>query len=162
MKRCAFFYALVTNAPISFPYLFICSLIEVHRSSSTTHALFFLVFIRLILLHLSLVEFPASEPVHIVAPISATFLRQRAAQLRASSKCHWVEPSGVAPPPSSSIGDTMTEELIDHAADAVAVDVPPPPPLDDSDIRRMLEIVMTVQVAHGHILVDMLDELRAL
>ena len=56
----------------------------------------------------------------------------------------------------------MTEELIDHAADAVAVDVPPPPPLDDSDIRRMLEIVMTVQVAHGHILVDMLDELRAL
>ena len=133
-----------------------------HRSSSTTHALFFLVFIRLILLHLSLVEFPASEPVHIVAPISATFLRQRAAQLRASSKCHWVEPSGVAPPPSSSIGDTTAEEPADHAADAVAVDVPPPPPLDDSDIRRMLEIVMTVQVAHGHILVDMLDELRAL
>ena len=82
--------------------------------------------------------------------------------MRANSKCHRVESSDVIPPPSSSIGDTMTEELIDHAADAVAVDVPPPPPLDDSDIRRMLEIVMTVQVAHGHILVDMLDELHAL
>ena len=129
-----------------------------HRSSSTTHALFFLVFIRLILLHLSLVEFPASEPVHIVAPISATFLRQRAAQLRASSKCHWVEPSGVAPPPPSSTGDTTAMESVDPAATAIF----PPSTLDDLDIRRMLEIVMTVQVAHGHILVDMLDELRAL
>ena len=67
-------YALVTDAPISFPHLFIRSLIEVHRSSSTTHALFFPVFIHRILLHLGLVEFPASDPVHIVAPISATFL----------------------------------------------------------------------------------------
>ena len=76
---CAFLYALVTDAPISFPYLFIRSLIEVHRSSSTAHALFFPVFIHRILLHLGLVEFPAFEPIHIVAPISATFLRQRAA-----------------------------------------------------------------------------------
>ena len=27
------------------------------------------------------------EPVHIVAPIGVTFLRQRATQMRASSKC---------------------------------------------------------------------------
>ena len=33
---------------------------------------------------------------------------------------------------------------------------------DDSSIRRMLETVMTVQVAHGQLSVDMLDELRAL
>ena len=78
LERCAFLYALVSNAPISFPHLFICSLIEVYRSSSTTHALFFPVFIHRILLHLGLVEFPASEPVHIIAPIDATFLRQRA------------------------------------------------------------------------------------
>ena len=78
IKRCAFLYALVTDAPMSFPYLFICSLIEVHRSSSNAHALFFPVFIHRILLHLGLDEFPASEPVHIIAPIGATFLRHRA------------------------------------------------------------------------------------
>ena len=72
-------YALVSNAPMSFPYLFIRSLIEVHRSSSTAHALFFPVFIHRILLHLGFEDFPTSEPVHIVAPIGATFLRQRAA-----------------------------------------------------------------------------------
>ena len=68
-------YALISDAPLSFPHLFICSLIEVYRSSSTAHALFFPVFIRRILLHLGLVEFPASEPVHIIALIGATFLR---------------------------------------------------------------------------------------
>ena len=41
LERCAFLYALVTNAPISFPHLFIHSLIEVHRSSSTALALLF-------------------------------------------------------------------------------------------------------------------------
>ena len=34
--------------------------------------------------------------------------------------------------------------------------------LDDSDIRRMLETVMTIQAAYGQVLVDMLDELHAL
>ena len=45
------------------------------------------------------------------------------------------------------------------AADA---DVPPPTTLDDSDIRRTLDHVLTVQAAHGQILVDVLDEIRAL
>ena len=70
-----FLYALVTDASMSFPHLFIRSLIEVHRSSSTAYALFFSVFIHQILLHLDLEEFLASEPVHIIAPIGATFLR---------------------------------------------------------------------------------------
>ena len=70
-------YALVTNAPMSFFDLFICSLIKVHRSSSSSHTLFFPVFIHRILLHLGLEDFPASKPVYIIAPISATFLRQR-------------------------------------------------------------------------------------
>ena len=82
-------------------------------------------------MYLGLVEFPAFEPAHIVAPIGATFLRQRATQLRASSKHPKVEPFGVVPPPPSSIGDTTTGEPVDHAA---AVDVPPPSTLDDSDI----------------------------
>lgn len=70
-----FLYALISDAPISFSHLFICSLIEVHRSSSIAHALFFPIFIHWILLHLGLDEFPASELVHIIAPIDATFFR---------------------------------------------------------------------------------------
>ena len=77
---------LVTNALMSFPYLFIRSLVEVHRSSSSAHALFFPVFIHRILLHLGLDEFPASEPVHIITLIGTTFLWQKSAQMRASSK----------------------------------------------------------------------------
>ena len=159
LERCAFLYALVTDTPISFPHLFIRYLIEVHRSNSTAHALFFPVFIHRILLHLSLVEFSASEPVHIITPIGATFLRQRVAQMRASSKRSRVETSSVAPslPPSFSTGDTTAEGPVDPAAD-----VPPPSTSDDSNICCILAIVVTIQAAHGQILVDMLDELRAL
>ena len=66
---------------MSFSHLFIHSLIEVHRSSSTAHALFFPVFIHQILLHLGLDEFSVSKAVHIIALIGATFLRQRVAQM---------------------------------------------------------------------------------
>ena len=67
LERCAFLYALVTNAPIIFPHLFLCSLNEVHKSSSTAYALFHPVFIHMILLFLGLDDFPAFEPIHIVA-----------------------------------------------------------------------------------------------
>ena len=162
LERYAFLYALISNAPLSFPHLFICSLIEVYRSSSTTHALFFPVFIHRILLHLGLVKFPASEPVHIIALISATFLRQMATQMRASSKRPRVKPFSVTPPPPSFIGDTMAKESVDPTVVATTADVPPPSTSDDSDIQHMLETVMTVQATHGQILVDMLDELRTL
>ena len=66
-------YALISDAPMSFPHLFIRSLIEVHKSSSTTNALFFPVFIHRILLHLGLDEFLASKPVHIIAPIGGSW-----------------------------------------------------------------------------------------
>ena len=64
---------------MSFPTLFIRSLVEVHRSNAKSHGLFFSIFIHRVLLDLGLEDFPASEPVHVIAPISATFLRQRAA-----------------------------------------------------------------------------------
>ena len=73
LECCAFLYALVIEASISFPHLFIGSLIEVHRSNSTIHTMFFPIFIHRILLHLGLVEFPASKPVYIVAPIVPPF-----------------------------------------------------------------------------------------
>ena len=74
-----FLYSLVTDAPISFPSLFISSLVEVHRNSAKSYGLFFPVFFHKILLHLGLEDFPTSEVVHIIAPIGATFLRQRVA-----------------------------------------------------------------------------------
>ena len=161
MERCAFLYALVTDAPISFPHLFLRSMNEVYRSSSIAHALFHPVFIHRILLFLGFDDFPASEPVHIVASIGATFLRQRAAHMRESSKRPRVKPFGIAPPPPSSTCTTSAEVSADLVGAATTA-VPLPSTSDDFDICRTLETVMTVQVAHGQLLVDMLDELRAL
>ena len=141
-----YFYALVTYAPISFPTLFIHSLVEVHRSSSKSNGLFIPVFIHRILLHLGLDEFPASEPVHIIAPIGATFLWQRAAQMRASFKCPRVESSFGAPPSPPSSGDPTTEEYVDLIA---AVNPPSTSSLSNASLRSMLEIVMTIETAQG-------------
>ena len=152
---------LVTDAPMSFFHLFICSVIEVYSSSSSTHVLFFLVFTHRILLHLGLEDFPASEPVHIIAPIGATFLWQRTAQMQASSKCPRVDSSssGVAPPlPPPSTGDPVVDAFVDLPA----ATTPPPSTSDVSSIRHTLDTVMTVQVAHGQLLVDMLTKLQAL
>ena len=68
-------YALVIDAPISFPHLFLRSMNEVYRSSSTAHALFHPVFIHRILLFLGLDDISVSEAVHIIAPTGATFLK---------------------------------------------------------------------------------------
>ena len=131
---------------MSFPTLFIRSLVEVHRSSFTADGLFFPIFIHRILLHLGLDEFPASEPVHIIAPIDATFLRQRATQMRASSKRPCVESSSsVAPPLPSSSSDPTAEEYVDP----MAIVDPPPSTSGDSSIWSMLDTVITVQAAHG-------------
>ena len=70
-----FLYAFVSGASISFPHLFLRSLNEVHRSSAVGHALIHPIFIHRILLFLGLVDFPSGEPIHIVAPLGATFLR---------------------------------------------------------------------------------------
>ena len=67
--------------------------------------------------------------------------------------------SSDVPPPPSSTGADVAETSGGAAAD---VDVPPPTTLDDSDIRRTLDHVLTVQAAQGQILVDVLDEIRGL
>ena len=153
-----FLYAFVSRASISFPHFFLRSLNEFHRSSAVGHALIHPIFIHKILLYLGLDGFPSSEPVHVIAPIGATFLRQRAAQLRvALSHPRGASSSGVPSPPSST--GAAAAETSSTAADA---DVPPPTALDDSDIRRTLDHVLTVQAAQGQILVDVLDEICAL
>ena len=158
IERCAFLYALVNDAPMSFPIIFIRFLVEVHKSSSKSHDLFFPVFIHRILLHLGLEDFPTSEPIHIIAPIGATFLRQRAAQMKASSKHLRVESStGTASQPPSS-GDPTAEEFVDPTT---TID-PPLSSSSDASLQSMLDTIMTVQATHGQILVDVLTELQAL
>ena len=63
--------------------------------------------------------------------------------------------SSVPPPPSST-------SAVETFGAAAATDVPPPTTLDDSDIRRTLDHVLTVQAAQGQVLVDILDEIRGL
>ena len=72
----------------------------------------------------------------------------------APSRPRGASSSGVPPPPSS-IGTAAAETSSD-------ADVPPLIASDDSDIRRTLDHVLTVQAAQGQILVDVLDEIRAL
>ena len=72
-------YAFMSGVSISFPHLFLRFLNEVHRSSAIRHALIYIyiyhIFIHKILLFLGLTDFPSSEPVHVVGPLGATFLR---------------------------------------------------------------------------------------
>ena len=78
--------------------------------------------------------------------------------MRASSKRPIVESSiGAATQPPSS-GDPTAEAYVNPTA---AID-PPPSTSGDSSIQSMLDTVMTVQVAHGQILVDVLTKLQAL
>ena len=157
LERCAFLYAFVSGASISFPHLFLHSLNEVHRSSVVGHALIHPIFIHRILLFLGLDGFPSGELVHVIAPIGATFLRQRTAHLRVAPSRPRGASSSAVPPPPSSIGTDAAETL-----GVAAADVPPPTTSDDSDIRLTLDHVLTVQAAHRQILVDVLDEIRAL
>ena len=136
-----FLYAFVSGVSINFPHLFLRSLNEVRRSSVVGHTLIHPIFIHRILLFLGLNGFPSSEPVHVVAPIGATFLRQRATHLRVSPSRPRGASSSVIPPPSSFIGADAAEPS-GAAADA---DVPPPTTLNDSDIRHKLDHVLTVQ-----------------
>ena len=151
-----FLYAFMSGASISFPHLFLRSLNEVHRSSVIGHALIYPIFVHRILLFLGLADFPASEPVHVVGPLGATFLRQRAAHLKADPSVSRGAYSSSVPLPSSSTAAAATSGA------AAATDVPPSTTSDDSDIRRTLDHVLTIQVAQGQILVDILDEIRGL
>ena len=146
LERYVFLYAFVSGASISFPHLFLCSLNEVHRSSIIAHALIHPIFIHRILLFLGLDDFPTGEPVPVIAPIGVTFLRQRVAHLRVGPMRPRGASYGVVPPLPSSIGADMAEASGGAVADA---NVPPPTTSDDSDIRRMLDHVLSIQVAHG-------------
>ena len=143
LERCLFLYTFVSGASISFPHLFLRSLNEVHRCFIVGHALIHPIFIHRILLFLSLDGFPSGEPVHVVAPIGATFLRQRATHLRVDPTRPKGASSGVVPPPPSSTGADAAKAS-GTAATAADADVPPSTTSNDSDIRRTLDHVLTV------------------
>ena len=140
-----FLYVFMSGASISFPHLFLRSLNEMHRSSALEHALIHPIFIHRILLFLGLADFPSGEPVHVVAPLGATFLRQRATHLRVDLSGPKGTSSGNIPPPPSSTGANVAETS--GAAAAAAADVPPLTISDDSDIQRTLDYALTVQAA---------------
>ena len=142
-----FLYAFMSGASISFPHLFLRSLNEVHRSSVIGHALIHPIFIYRILLFLSLADFPSGEPVHVVAPLGATFLRQRTAHLRVDPSGPRGASSGDVPPPPFSTGVDAAETS--GAAAAAAADVPPPTTSNYSNIRCTLDHILTVQAAQG-------------
>ena len=79
--------------------------------------------------------------------------------MRAGSTHLRVEPSGPMPPPPSSTSDASVEA---SSAATVDTNVPPPTTSDDSNIRHTLDHVWTIQVTYRQILVDVLDEIRAL
>ena len=151
-------YVLITDAPISFPTLFIHSLVEVHSSSANSHGLFFPIFIHRILLDLGLEDFPALEHVHIIASIGATFLRQRVAQLKASFKRPRVESSTG----DASRGPPFSDPTIEEFVDPTATVDPSLSTSSSSSMHTMLEMCLIVQAAHGQLLLDLLNEVTAL
>ena len=70
-----FLYTFMSSGSISFPHLFLRSLNKIHRISAIGNALIHPNFIHRILLFLGLANFLAGEPVHVVGPLGATFLR---------------------------------------------------------------------------------------
>ena len=126
-----FLYVFMSSASISFPHLFLRSLNEVHRSFAVGHVLIHPIFIHRILLFLGLADFPSGELVHVVTPLGATFLRQRAAHLRVDPSSSRGASSGVVPPPPFSTGADVAETSGFADTD---VDVPSSIASDDSDI----------------------------
>ena len=108
---------------------------------------------------LGLDDFPIGEPIHVIALIGAIFLRQRAAYLRVGPMRPIGASSGVVPPPPSLQVLIRLRRLV---LLLLMVMFSPSNTSDDSNIRRTLDHVLTVQATHGQILVDVLNKIRAL
>ena len=152
-------YAFIADGSMCFPSPFIQTIVEVFRSKSKAHKLFFPVFIYKVLTFLGLEDFPTLELVHITAPIGVTFLRQRQARMKSvkpstrTSKRPRVEASTAAP----AFGDQPAAidpakeihvdpiAIVDPAGDAKTIDPIFTPPLS---LYAMMETFMTTKAAH--------------
>ena len=81
----------------------------------------------------------------LFTPLGATFLRQRAAHLRVDPSGPRGASSGDVPPTPFSTGVDVAETS--GAGVVATTDIPPLTTSDDSDIRRTLDHVLTVQAA---------------
>ena len=77
IDRCAFLYTFITDDSMCFPSMFMQTIVDIYKSKSKSPKLLFSMFIFRILRFLGLSDFPPLELVHIIAPIGATYLRQR-------------------------------------------------------------------------------------
>ena len=155
---CAFLYAFITNESMCFPSLSIQTIVGIYRSKSKSQRLFFPVFIYRVLNFLGLEDLPALELVHIIAPIGATFLRQRQAQMKSAEQSTRTskKPRGDASTTTPASSDQPAVEEV-HVDPTVVVD--PAASGDDDTIdptvtlprslHAMMESFMTTQAAHG-------------
>ena len=109
--------------------------------------MFFLVFLPRVLLHLELEHFPPLVLVHIIAPIGATFLRQRVAQKKLGVMQPRVESSTGAPVRGQfAVGDPAMDEAF---VDPIAAMDPGASTSHSPTIRTILKTCLTTQAAHG-------------
>ena len=125
-------------------------------SNSKAQKLFFPVFIYKVLNFLGLSNFPPLELLHIIAPIGATFLRQRQAHMKSAepstrtSKRPRGDASSIAP--TSGVQPAAKEIHVDPTAtvdlisDDDATEPTVTPPLS---LSNMMESFMTTQATHG-------------
>ena len=149
-----------------FPSLFI-------QMGLCAHKLFFPAFIYRVLTYLGLENFPALELVHVTAPIGATFLKQRQAQMKSVepstgfSKRPRVEDTIAAPASNDQpVAVDTIEEIhvdptiaMDPTSDAKTVDPTVTPPLS---LCAMMETFMTTLVAHEQLIDELLTKFAAL
>ena len=125
-------------------------------SNSKAQKLFFPVFIYRVLNFLGLSNFPPLELLHIIAPIGATFLRQRQAHMKSTKPSTRTSkrPRGDASSIVLTFGvQPATKEIhvdptatVDLTSDDDATKPTVTPPLS---LRNMMESFMTTQAAHG-------------
>ena len=145
LDKFAFLYAFITDGSMCFPSLFIETIVEVYRSKSKAYNLFFPIFINRVLLFLGLDSFPYLELVHITAPVGATFLRQRQAQLKSAKPSSGTSkrPRGEASTTASTSGGQLAAEEI-HVNPIAYPTVALP-----LSLRAIMETFMTTQTTHG-------------
>ena len=142
-----------------FPSLFIQTIVEVYRSKSKAHNLFFPVFIYKVLLFLGINSFPFIKLVHITAPMEATFIRQRQVQMKSAKPSTWTSkrPRGEASTTAPTSGDQAAAEEI-HV-DPIATADPTVAPLS---LCSMMETFMTTQKTHGQLIDELLTKVATL
>ena len=169
IDRCAFLYAFVIDSSMCFPSIFIQTIVDIYRSNSKSQKLFFPMFIFRILSFFGLSEFSSLELVHVIAPIEATYLRQRQTQMKSSkpstgtSKRSRGEASTTIP--ASGAMPAAKETFVD----LIAV-VDPPSVTEDVDptvasplsLYAIMQSFMTTQATHGQLLDELLIEVASL